>query len=149
MVKSCKVFQCSVFEYVHYPPKCFYFTLFSLPWVEGGSWHFSLEGWIFYDPSPFSKLIFSKSSRASTHQFWARSDGPFPRKMTFSLKVDNFEKCISGQLSRHWRLPASNGLYQSIRRTLYCKKVLFSWIHLFHFLNYDQIFHEKVTKNGF
>ena len=35
---------------------------------------------------PFSKFIFPKSSRASAHQFWARSVQPFSRKKTFFVK---------------------------------------------------------------
>ena len=115
------------------------------PTMRGGPWQFSLKKMNIFWP-PFSKFIFPKSFRASTHQFWARSDRPFSRKMTFLLKIDHFEKCKSGQLSRHWRLPASNGRYQSIRRTLYCKKVLFLWFHLFYFLKYDPFFSWKSNK---
>ena len=144
IVKTCEIFQSWLFENVYFTPKRFYFTLFSLLWGEGlGSflWKKMNNFW-----PPFSKFIFPKSSRASTHQFWARSDQSFPRKMTFSLKIDNFEKCVSGQLSRHWRLPASNGLYQSIQRTLYCKMVLFLWFHLFYFLRNDPFFMKKWQK---
>ena len=128
------------------PTKMFLLYLVFSTLSGSGVLDFSLEGWIFYGPSPFSKLIFSKSSRASTHQFWARSDRPFSRKMTFLLKIDLFEKCKSGQLPRHWRLPASNGLYQSIRRTLYCKMVVFLWFHLFYFLKNDPFFMKKWQK---
>ena len=131
------------------PTKMFLLYLVFSTLSGSGVLDFSLEGWIFYGPSPFSKLIFSKSSRASTHQFWARSDRPFSRKMPFLLKIDFFEKCKSGQLPRNWRLPASNGLYQSIQRTLYCKMVFFLWFHLFYFLRNDPFFIEKVAKSCF
>ena len=63
---SCKVFQCSVFEYVHYPPKCFYFTLFSLPWVEVGSWIFLWKDKSFMAP-PLFQNWFSQNRLAHLH----------------------------------------------------------------------------------
>ena len=76
-----------LFEYVYYTPKRFYFTLFSLLWR--GTWQFSLKNELYMDPL-FSKFIFPKSSRASAHQFWARSDQPDWEKWIFLLKIDHF-----------------------------------------------------------
>ena len=99
----------------------------------------------------FSKFIFPKSCCASAHQFWARSVHPFSRKMTFLFKIDHFQQSKLSQLSRDWRVWAFTGRCQSIRHTLYYRKVLFSWFHFIYFLKNDQFFPEKwqeiVSKN--
>ena len=63
--------------------------LHCFPYYEEGRGIFLWKIELYMDPL-FSKFIFPKSSRASAHQFWARSDQPVSRKMTFLLKIDHF-----------------------------------------------------------
>ena len=66
------------------------------PYYEEGRGIFLWKIELYMDPL-FSKFIFPKSSRASAHQFWARSDLPVSRKMTFLFKIDHFNKvnCVN------------------------------------------------------
>ena len=98
---------------------------------------------------PFQNSFFQNRLAHLHTNFELDRTSRFREKWHFLLEIDHFEKCKSDQLSWHWRLPESNGRYQSIRRTLYCKKVLFLRFHLFYFLKNDPFFHEKVSKSCF
>ena len=117
-----------LFEYVCYTPKRLYFTSFSLLW--GGTWHFPLKKWLFYGPT-FFKFHFSKIIlRICTPIVSSIGPSVFEKNDIF-VRIGLFEKCKLNHFSRHWMVPAFNGRYQSIRHTLYYKKVIFSWFHFF------------------
>ena len=99
-------------------------------WKEGLS-IFLWKDESFIAPPLFQNSFFQNRLAHLHTNFELDRTSRFQEKWLFSFKIDNFEKCISGQLPRHWRLPAFNGRYQSIRHTLHCKKVLLLWFMFF------------------
>ena len=124
-------------------------TLHCFPYYEGMALAVFFEKKMNNFWPPFSKFIFPKSSRASTHQFWARSDQSFSRKMTFLLKIDHFENVnrvnyldIGGCQRPTDGTNRFGALFTAKRCYVYGSIFFISW-SMIHF------FHEKVTKNGF
>ena len=115
-------------------------------YYEEGRWHFFEKMNILW--TPLFQNSFFQNRLAHLHtNFELDRTIRFERNNFFVKKLTIFKKSKLSQLSRHWRVSAFNGRYQSIRHTLYYRKVLCLWFHLFSFLKNDQFFTEKVSKS--